>query len=131
MDIPNEIKNDPFCKELYTKTYKNLEDIGLLTNLDDSLLERFVITSRDIKRMENTIHNETNGTGMVVSQKTSLSEIHPLTRPLNEKMRLLQPMIESLGLSPKSRRLLVRKQDDNDDADDSEALFGFLNVNNN
>ena len=129
MDIPNEIKNDSFCNKLYKKTKQDLEEAGLYTDLDKSLLFRFVITSRDIKRMERTIHDESNGTGFVVSQKTGLSEIHPLTRPLNEKTRLLQPMIESLGLSPKSRRLLVKKQDNNDDDNFSE--FDFLKTNNN
>lgn len=122
MNFPNSIKNDKWKEDLYKTTYDDLNDIGLYTTLDQSLLERFVLTSYDIHLMETTVATETNGTGFIIGTKSGLSEIHPLVRPINEKMRILQQQMESLGLSPKSRRLLVKKTEEKEDFSEFEFL---------
>ncbi|WP_144880498.1 P27 family phage terminase small subunit [Gluconacetobacter diazotrophicus] len=127
MNIPSTISNSNALLELWNLTVSDLETTGYMSNLDAKTLERYVIVSVGIKQIEEQITIETNGTGFIVNSKTGLSEMHPLTRPLNEKQRILLPLIEQLGLSPKSRRFLIKnKPEEVTKDDDSQGEFDFL-----
>lgn len=123
MEIPKKIQNEIWMLNLWKNIYKHLETTGYLHDLDFMAIERVVTTSYDIEKIEKQIAHETNGTSFIWDEKNSCSKEHPLNRPLNEKMRLLSQQMDALGLNPKSRRFLIKK---NDDVEEDDSEFKFL-----
>lgn len=124
MEIPTKIQNNIWMLDLWDRLYACLETTGYLHELDFMAIQKFVETSYEIEKIEKRIAQETNGSSFIWDEKNNCSKEHPLNRTLNEKLRILNQQMDALGLNPKSRRFLLKKQEE--DKDDTSE-FEFLN----